>query len=347
MNDIGLKIKFLRDKAKRVDKPDDYIAAWHEKDRLETGIEKAFVLILRTNGCFWAHISGCSMCGYFNDTNISDINYEHLEHQLEKALKIYNNEKLVKIYTSGSFLDDREVAEPMQFKLLDSFSNANKIVIESRPEFVTEKKLEKLNKYKEKLIIALGLECASDEVLKNSINKGFTINEYKRAARLLNKYKMSLKTYILVKPPYVTEKDAIEYAVNTANFAAKYSSYISFNPVNVQSFTLIEELWKEGFYRSPWLWSMIEILKRTAELGIVVSYPTGSFERGAHNCKKCNEEAMCIIKNFSLTQDKKILEQELNCECKEYWKEILIVEDYTFQTVGKEAEFDKFKNRAF
>lgn len=347
MNDLALKIKFLRDKANRVNKPDDYIAAWHEKDRLETGIEEAFVLILRTNGCFWAHISGCSMCGYFNDTNISDIKYENLEHQLEKALKKYNGEKLVKIYTSGSFFDDREVPESMQFRVLDSFSEANKIIIESRPEFVTETKLENLSNYKEKLIIAIGLECASDEVLKNSINKGFTVSDYELAARLLNRYNIPLKTYILVKPPYKTEKEAIEYAVTTANFAAKYSSYISFNPVNVQSFTLVEELWKEGFYRPPWLWSMIEILKRTVGLGIVVSYPTGRFERGAHNCKKCNEEVMGIITDFSLTQDKKILDQELNCECKEYWKEILDLEDYTFQTIGKEAEYDKFKNRAF
>ncbi len=347
MNDLALKIKNLREHANRVDKPDDYIAAWHEKDRLDTGIEEAFVLIFRTNGCFWAHISGCSMCGYYNDTNISDIKSENLEKQLEKALTKYNNEKLVKIYTSGSFLDDREVPIKVQYKILESFKDAKKIIIETRPEFVTASKLKALAKYKEQLIIAIGLECADDEILKNSINKGFTVHDFERAARLLNEYNIPLKTYILVKPPYTTEKEAIEYAVSTAKFAAKYSSYISFNPVNIQSFTLVEELWKEGSYRPPWLWSIIEILKRTAGLGIVVSYPTGSFERGAHNCKKCNEEAMSIITNFSLTQDKSVLDQELDCECKGYWKEVLEIEDYTLQTIGKEAEYDKFKNRAF
>lgn len=240
VQEIASRIRAIRDRASRVDKPDDYIAAWHEKDRLETGIEDAFVVIFRTNGCFWAHNSGCSMCGYFNDTNLHEIKLENLEHQLDKAMNLYNQEKLVKIYTSGSFLDDREVPEPMQFKILERFGQTEKIIIETRPEFITENKLKKLSSYRNKLIVAIGLECADDEILKNSINKGFTVKDYERAAKLLNLYNIPLKTYILVKPPYTTEKEAIEYAVASAHYAAKYSSYISFNPVNIQSFTLVE-----------------------------------------------------------------------------------------------------------
>jgi len=152
---------------------------------------------------------------------------------------------------------------------------------------------------------------------------------------LLFKNGFSIKTYILLKPPFLTEKSAINDAIKSIEFASTYSEIISLNPVNIQNNTLVEFLWRKGYYRSPWLWSVVDVLKKTSHLGKVVSFPTApGTQRGAHNCGKCDEDVIKAIENFSFTQDIEYLNSIKECECKINWEKILDVEELTFSTLG-------------
>ncbi len=323
---IAEVIREIRNKAKRTARK-DVIGVWREKDRLNGEIVDSLVIILRTRGCYWAAVSGCSMCGYYNDTN-PEITKDDLLKQLEYAKSKYNGEKMVKIYTSGSFLDDREVPEGIQRAFIEEFDEVKRIIVETRPEFVTDKKIRFLAEYGY-VMVAIGLESANDETLLYRINKGFTVNNYIKAAEKLNQDEIPVKTYVLLKPPFMSERMAMEEAIYTIKFADKYSEVISLNPMNIQSNTLVEYLWRRGEYRAPWLWSVAEVLKRTMDVSAdVVSYPTaGGTKRGAHNCGKCDEEVIKAIYDFSLTQDPKKL-NGFNCPCLEIWKKIIQYEDY-------------------
>src|SRR5512137_2120484 len=85
------------------------VSCWSEKDILGNKVVDAFVIIFKTRGCSWALESGCSMCGYFYDSIWSDVSNKELLQQFKFALKRYKGEKFVKIFTSGSFLDDKEI----------------------------------------------------------------------------------------------------------------------------------------------------------------------------------------------------------------------------------------------
>lgn len=327
LQDLQRRIRELRRNSQRKDIRGP-IGIWSEKDRLDGKIVDAFVIILRTKGCRWAHHSGCSMCGYFNDTN-PNISTDDLIAQIEEARNKYSGEKIVKVFTSGSFLDDWEVPKNVREKLYNTFSSAKRIIVESRPEFVTEEKIEELSR--ENVMVALGLESANNETLIYRINKGFTVEDYVRAAELLLRNDIPVKTYILLKPPFMTERKAIDEAIYSIKFASKYSEVVSVNPMNIQNYTLVEYLWRRGEYRAPWLWSVVEVLKRTVGVGAeVVSYPTaGGTKRGAHNCGRCDKKVMRSILNFSLTQDEKYL-NELECSCKKKWRKIVENEDYVW-----------------
>ena len=76
----------------------------------------AVTVILRTKGCHWWWSSGCTFCGYFNDTR-DDVNSDDLHAQWQHAKEKFNNfegQAMVKVYTSGSLLEDREI--PVDFK---------------------------------------------------------------------------------------------------------------------------------------------------------------------------------------------------------------------------------------
>ena len=323
------KIKSLRKYPKMKHNPKQYVSCWSEKDVIDNEIVDAFVIILRTKGCVWALKSGCSMCGYINDAMMENVSDEDLFFQFSEAMKKFNDQKIVKIFTSGSFLDKTEVSEVMQEKICETLGKkTEKVIVESRPEFVNEEKLKKLKKLCT-LEIAVGLESANDRVLEYSINKGFRLKDYMGAAEIIKDI-CSLKTYILLKPPFLTEKEGIKDAINTVKIAGKYSSTISLNPVNIQKNTFVEFLWKRNEYRTPWLWSVAEVLKESKKLTdahLMCSPTGGGTRRGAHNCPRCDKKILGAIQDFSLTQNLSVFDN-LYCDCKEEWLDLLEIEQF-------------------
>lgn len=328
MNELNDVVKNFRNKNPKKKNPREFIRWWVEKDRLDGEIVDAFVMILRTCGCAWAHKGGCSMCGYINDAVKGRIREEDILFQFTEIMKNFSGQKIVKLYTSGSFLDDNEIPRTAQDKILEILmDNTDKIIFETRPEFISEKRLKGLRN----LEIAIGLESANDFVLENSINKGFKFKDYLKAVKILKEMDIDVKTYLLIKPPFLSENEAIKDALRSAEKVASYSSTISFNPVNIQRFTLVEKLWKKREYRTPWLWSVVEVLRKSSKLKNtrLMSHPTaGGTQRGAHNCGKCDAEVLRGIEKFSLTQDIKYFE-ELNCDCRKDWQGILMAENFT------------------
>lgn len=333
-----LAAKIIEIHSKRIRRAFDskrYVAAWSEDDAvIENGKiipARAFVIILRTRGCFWALRSGCSMCGYINDS--CPASGEDIMVQFGAAMQRYNGEEVVKIFNSGSFLDPEEIPLDVQQKILKELSTkAKKIAIETRHEFVKEDALRQCIEVAApaRPEIGIGLESASDVVLEKSINKNMGFEDFVRAAELAHKMKILVKTYVLIKPPFLTEKESIEDAVETVRKAAPYTDTFSFNPVNVQNFTLVEYMWHRGEYRPPWLWSVVEILQRSKTLTkarLQCDPVGGGSRRGAHNCGRCDRMVLSAIRRFSLTQDLSVFDN-LDCECREEWKDILDIERF-------------------
>jgi radical SAM enzyme (TIGR01210 family) len=191
---------FKKEFTPRPQNPRQPVRCWSEKDVLDGKIVDAYVIILRTRGCAWALSSGCTMCGYFNDSMLSALSEEDLHSQFENAMQNYKNEKIVKLFTSGSFLDPSEIPVSLQHHILSTLNNtAEKISVESRPEYITEKSVEAIQKKisLQKFEVGIGLETSNDLVREKAINKGFTLQDYKKAAALLKKHKIHIKTYVL------------------------------------------------------------------------------------------------------------------------------------------------------
>ncbi len=328
----------------KIKDPTKPVRVWSEQDRYKNTIINAFTIILRTKGCSWAQHSGCSMCGYFNDSLWTNITQEDLIKQYTTAMQSYNNESVVKIFTSGSFLDEGEIPLLVQNHILNDLSDkVQKITFESRPTYITEKRLHLLSQQisKTDVEISIGLETADDTIRTYAINKGFTFNEYLDAAHIIKKHNMLLKTYVLIKPLFLTEQDSINDAIKTVASIKSITDAISFNPCNIQRNTLTEYLWKRDQYRPPWLWSVLSILQESLDIApdirLQCEIAGGGSNRGAHNCPNCDAQVLDAIAKFSLTQDKTVL-SDLDCFCKEQWCDQLDLESLTF---GSIVDFSK------
>lgn len=146
-------------------------------------------IILNAGKCGWAN---CVFCGWGK---------ENIEISADELIKDFNDNKGsdgVKLYCSGSLLDPKQF--PLKFiKHVCKEMQDKELIIESRPEYVTEKTLELFKGVN--LTIAMGLETADNKVLKK-LKKGITIEQFAEKAGLIHKNGFKVKGYILVNPPY-------------------------------------------------------------------------------------------------------------------------------------------------
>lgn len=295
---------------------------WTEKDMLHGETVDAFVCIMQTSGCRWSRRSGCTMCGYYADS-IPGVEETQLQEQLEMAAARYQGEPVVKIFTSGSFFDEREVPGEVQRRVLQTFyEQADKVVVETRPSYVPGlDDVADVVPPGKSLSVAMGLESANDRVLEYAVNKGFTFADWEQAAEHVRGAGFEVKTYVLLKPPFLTEEESIQDAVATVDAAAELSHAMSLNPVAIHGNTLVEYLWKRGLYRPPWLWSVAETLKQASQRfsgQLTCDVVAGGKQRGAHNCGDCDAAVLEAIAEFTL-QGKRDAFQAVSCNCREEW----------------------------
>ena len=318
------------------------VAAWKEKEYLNGKTVDAGVVILRTSGCSHFHRGGCSMCGYNVESNC-EVKPEDVTKQFVTGVQNLGQVDFLKVYTSGSFLDESEVGKKQRETILKHCEDGGtRLLFESRPEYVNDETLGNVVSIHDDIEIALGLESSNDNVLRYSINKGFTFNDYERAAATAHSQGADVRTYVLLKPPFLSESEAIADSITTMRAAAKMSETLSLNPVNVQKGTLVEKLWKGWAYRSPWLWSVLEVIKASEGLPAkIVCDPTGGGkERGAHNCGKCDDVIIDSLKSYSITQDASRLGWP-DCGCSEIWRSVLELEDYAMGSCDLQRFFRK------
>ena len=314
------------------------VSCWSEPDRFNDEIIKAFVIILRTKGCLWSAKSGCTMCGYFNDSSLKTISDEHLIQQYKNAMKKYNNEPVVKIFNSGSFFDRDEVSPVVRDTIFDDLTNkTQKIAVESRPEFIKQSTLEEIQDFftDTLLEVGIGLETADNTIRRESVNKGFSFQDYKLSTDLLHSYNHLIKTYVLLKPPFLTEKESIDDCVHTIKKVKDITDTISLNPTNIQKYTLVEYLWRHKQYRTPWLWSIIDVITKASaftDKRIQCDIVAGGKIRGPHNCFTCDKTVLQAIQSFSLTQDISSFD-DITCNCKNNWSDQLEIEPLSFGSI--------------
>ena len=326
-NEVMREIRSRRD---RTYDPREPTRVWLDEDNTPDGVYQSLTIILNTGGCRWARAGGCTMCGYVAESvEGGSVSHEDLMAQIEVCLEheaenADEESGLIKIYTSGSFLDEREVPAETRRAIAETFADRDRMVVESLPDFVDRERVRDFTDHDLACDVAVGLETATDRVRHDCVNKYFDFSDFEdacaevRAVAEADDADAGLKAYLLMKPAFLTESEAVEDMISSVERCAAVDGChtVSMNPTNVQRHTMVEDLFHDGGYRPPWLWSVCAVLERTADAdAIVVSDPVGSgSERGAHNCGECDEFVQTAIKDFDLRQDPSVF-SEVSCEC--------------------------------
>lgn len=307
------------------------IALWTGSDRVLDEILNSVTVILRSGGCSW---NRCLMCQYrherYHDLTVQELIDAMIEQIEVLAASIAEHDpKLVKIYTSGTFFDDQEVPPVVRERIAD-LCRGRTLTVECRGDYVD---YEKVASYRNLLmdesghgglIIAIGLETSSDLIREKCIDKGLSFSQYITAAEDIRRAGGLVKTYLLYKPAYVSEREAYEDMVSSIKEILPYTDLISMNPCSVQRHTLVERLWRQGSYRPPYLWSVAKVLA-DAPVHITCDPLGGGQKRGAHNCGTCDQMILDAIREYNLNGDQELIRSvlEMSCGCKKEWEFIM------------------------
>ncbi|HOV14690.1 MAG TPA: radical SAM protein [Spirochaetota bacterium] len=302
------------------------------------------IFYLRSKGCEWSMSKngGCYMCGhYFGTTKGKELPKNAFFNQFYEEYKKYDfkNIPMVCIYNAGSILNNNEIPNEELFKILEIIKDNHyikSVIIESRPEFINDNILSVL-KYilKGKTIeIGIGLETADDSIRDLCINKGFSFKDYKNASEKLRSNNIHVLTYLTIKPLFLTIKESIRDVINNLILLENYTDVVSLEPISIQNGTLVQYMYKNGYYILPKGWMIKEIFQELnfkkidfpyeLRLGGFEFFPIPDIFIG--NCEICNENLYKAIDCYNTTKNVDSI-LNLNCKCFNDYKEFLNKEE--------------------
>jgi radical SAM enzyme (TIGR01210 family) len=281
------------------------------------------------------------MCGHLSGSSRGRFIPAHsMKKQFDNAINQYDFRKypMLCLYNGGSFLNEKEISTKMRhymLKKINTIPHIKRLIIESRPEYITEEKLDEIETLlpNTTVEIGVGVETANDTLRDLVLNKGVTTADLIDVGKKFQNRRTMLLAYVLVNPPFLTEAEAIADTVSSIEFAAKIGAEIvSLEAVSIQHLTLVSFLAEAGFYRTPWIWSLFVIVRKTFHLGIPMRI--GGFEffpipkEFTSNCSTCNDKVIEKIQEFNKYNDPKIIEN-LTCgsRCDLKWKKELEIID--------------------
>ncbi|MCI0535879.1 MAG: hypothetical protein L0Z50_11705 [Verrucomicrobiales bacterium] len=231
-------------------------AFWLERERSETGeIVSVATIFLTNRECPWH----CLMCDLWKNTLTDTAPAGSVPEQIRHALRelertngagALDNARCVKLYNSGSFFDRRAIPEEDYAPIAQSVRCFGRVIVECHPTLVNERVLRFRDLLAGKLELALGLETVQPLVLER-LNKRMTLDDFGRAAEFLRRHEISLRSFVLVKPPFMDEVQALEWAQRSIDFAFGCGAgVVSLIPVRFGNGAL-ESLAARGLFSPP------------------------------------------------------------------------------------------------
>ena len=156
----------------------------------------------------------------------------------------------IKLYNSGSFFDPRAIPTADHPAIAGRVRAFERVIVECHPALVGESCLRFRDRLAGKLEVAMGLETAHPEVLEK-LNKRMTLDQFAHAAEFLRKNEIALRVFILVKPPFLDEAEALPWAKRSLDFAFHCGATVASLIPTRQGNGALETLASRGEFSPP------------------------------------------------------------------------------------------------
>jgi radical SAM enzyme (TIGR01210 family) len=247
----------------------------------------------------------CLMCDLWRNTLEGTVPPGAIAEQIELALRelrvVDPARSSLKLYNAGSFFDPKAIPPdeyPAIARLAGPFRTT---IVESHPSLVGRRCLEFRDLLAGRLEVAMGLETVHPEIL-DRLNKRMTLDGFRKAADFLAREGIALRAFILVRPPWLSEIEGLEWAKRSLDFAFECgASVCALIPTRAGNGAM-EALAASGEFAEPSIGSLESALEYGLSLGAGrVFGDLWDIERFAR-CTICSEARIGRIRAMNATQ---------------------------------------------
>jgi radical SAM enzyme (TIGR01210 family) len=241
------------------------------------------------------------MCDLWRNTLADETPPGAIPAQIDYALNRLPAAREIKLYNSGSFFDRKAVPPRDHAAIAERVSGFERVIVECHPALVGDDCLRFRDRLQGRLEVAMGLETVHPQVLAR-LNKRMTRDQFGAAAAYLRGNDIGLRVFILVKPPFIGESEALEWAARSLDFAMECGATVATVIPTRGGNGAMESLANQGDFAPP----SLVLLEAAAAYGIGlgrgrVFADLWDVQRIAH-CASCRDDRIGRLQRMNLEQ---------------------------------------------
>ncbi len=269
-----------------------------EEERSAAGeIVPVATVFLTNRECPWR----CLMCDLWKNTLENVTAAGAIPTQIDYALEQLPAARQVKLYNSGSFFDRRAIPLEDHAAIAARVGGFERVIVECHPALAAADCFAFRDRLHGRLEVAMGLETVHPEILSR-LNKRMTLEQFRAAADRLHEGDVDLRVFILVKPPFMREEEAAEWAARSLDFAFECGATAATLIPTRGGNGAMEALAVNGDFASP----RIATVETAAEYGIKLGRARVFVDlwdlRRSPRCEACHERRTDRLHAMNLEQ---------------------------------------------
>lgn len=203
----------------------------------------------------------CLMCDLWQNTIDERASPGSIPRQIDFALERLPPARQIKLYNSGNFFDAQAVPASDAQAIAARVHGFDAVIVENHPRLCSRKCVEfKRLLEGRRLEIALGLETIHPRVLP-ALNKQMTLDDFSRAVEYLLSNEIAVRAFVLLKPPFLSERQGVEWAIRSIEYAFSLGvGCCSIIPTRAGN-GIMDQLQQAGRFTPPTLLSAEEVLE--------------------------------------------------------------------------------------
>jgi uncharacterized Fe-S cluster-containing MiaB family protein len=282
----------------------------------EGAIEEVATIFLTNRECPFR----CLFCDLWKHATDERVPVGAIPRQIDHALARLPAARHVKLYNNGNFFDRQAIPAEDYAAIAKRVAGFRTVIVENHPKLCGaaclefrdllrgEKRQSSAGDSRRRgdadapqLEIALGLETVHPEILPR-LNKQMTLEDFRRAASFLTAHEIAVRAFVLLKPPFMLERECVDWALRSIEFAfdceVRVCSVIPTRSGN----GVMDRLEREGQFAPPRMASLEATLERGLALArgrvLVDLWDVERFQ----NCDRCGPARSDRLRQMNLSQ---------------------------------------------
>jgi radical SAM enzyme (TIGR01210 family) len=281
--------------------PVDMFRPYHVLTEKECGasgkVEDVATVFLTNRECPFR----CLMCDLWKNTTDAKVPVGAIPAQIRTALQTLPPAEHIKLYNSGNFFDTQAIPSEDFPQIAELVRGFQSVIVENHPKLCTTSCVQFRDLCDTQLEIAMGLESSHEPTLA-TLNKQMTTDDFAAACEFLRNNDIRIRTFILLRPPGITEEQGIEQAIDSVRFAfncgVNCCAVIPTRPGN----GIMNRLQQTGQFTSPRLNSLETVLNQTLSLQQGRVFADLWDAEQFSDCPACVTQRIDRLNNMNLTQ---------------------------------------------